>query len=126
MNFEEQKAMQQASVHQDCLKRLEKVGYGEPEVCKMDSFLGHFSSWAAQIYLTNLFVRARIHRKHFWTVLSIYEVYRHAVWSESSPDRYGDPDDVSVDEHGDCRGARNAGAMARVYLALNLPFSGLH
>lgn len=110
----------------NCLEDLERVGYGEPELHKLQSFLSQFCV-TAQICLTNLFVRARIYkrRKHFWTVLSICEVYRNSVWSESSPGRYGDPDDVSVDDCGCTRGARNAGALVKVYLALDLPLKTL-
>ncbi len=63
-----------------CLEELRRVGYGELEICKMQSFLSQFCA-TAQMYLTNLFVRARVSkpRKHFWTVLSICEVYRNAV-----------------------------------------------
>lgn len=123
----------QADTLQSSLERLREVGHDEIELKAARIFLSRFCG-TAQLYLTQLFVQAKIRKVDFARVITLCQLYDNIVWSKSFPDRRGDPDDTALDpddmdEDGKavCRGARNAGAIARVYLALNLPFQkGIH
>ena len=108
--------------------RLSKIKCTPDEILRILQFLVRFCH-SARIYLVELFVRARTykHRKPLEAVLQACEGYDRLVWQYSSPDRYGDPDDVGCDQFGHCRGASNASAIAQVYIAIDLPFpKGIH
>ena len=111
------------------IERFENVGYSPTEISQITTFLSRFCG-PAILYLTELFVRARIYkeRKPVEMVLAACQKYDELVWKFSLPDRYGDPDDISSPSPGgECRGANNAGAVARVYLEIGLPFpKGIH
>lgn len=105
-------------------ERLAKARYSAEEIERILVFLQKFCGTAA-IYLTNFFVAAR--KKPFGQVMRACHGYDQLVWQYSSPDRYGDPDDVGVDRHGDCLGMKNANAIAGLYAAVELPLTkGIH
>lgn len=117
-----------SSALSSAVERFRSAHYTDEEIAEICRFLEKFCETAI-IYLTNLFVNARIYKypRNLHTVLLVCDFYDYFVWRHSSPDRYGDPDDTSVDEKGECRGARNAGAIAKVYGAIGLPLlKGIH
>ncbi|MDO8483296.1 MAG: hypothetical protein Q7S86_05790 [bacterium] len=120
--------MNLGKLNADMSERLRSVRYTEPEVFEIIKFLNKFCC-TAKICLTELFVRSRIykHPRNLETVLLICNFYDDVVWKYSSPDRYGDPDDISIDANGVCRGARNTGAIVKAYGAVGLPMpKGIH
>ncbi len=127
--FERTKLMNENSTALDaCLDDLRRVRYSEHELDELRAFLTKFSD-VAIIYLGRLLERARIYKRapSFERVMKALRGYDRLVWQWSSPGRYGDPDDTGVDSHGDCFGARNTGAIARVYNSLGIPIQkGIH
>ncbi|MDO8619996.1 MAG: hypothetical protein Q7R64_01445 [bacterium] len=110
------------------IERFRQVKYTEEEIAQITAFLERFCSTGI-LFLTELFIRARIykHRKPLEIVLTACRKYDELVWKYSTPGRYGDPDDPTCSPPGECRGAHNAGAVARVYLDIELPFpKGIH
>jgi len=131
----------------ELLRRLLAAKHTELEAEKVLQFLKGFCM-TAQIYIVELFIRARIYKypkkpkKTFADVIAACVRQNELVWKHSSPGRYADPDDVTTDEivptHTvvaerkeiggirECIGARNANALAEIYTELGVPFKGIH
>src|SRR3989344_7230819 len=82
-----------------CIEELRLVRYEEAELAEIRAFLEKFCD-VAIVFLSRLFERAKIYKKAppFEQVMKAMHGYDRLVWQFSSPGRYGDPDDVSVDE----------------------------
>jgi len=97
-------------MHELLREDLEKAGYVEDEIRRVDSFLSYMCV-ASHEYVVKVFTRAK-KRQPFQGIMRVCEDTFNRVWRHGTSDRIGDVDDINY--------PKNWIAFQNIYLVLGM------